>query len=73
MSRRFASVPKDPKTGLPKKYLSGAKNKSKRAAEIKKTREAYRQGKKINVAAVSRSRANAKSKTTKRKNKGRTA
>ncbi len=61
-------VPKDPKTGLPKKYLKGAKNKKKKAAEIKATAKAYKAGQKINVAAVSRSRANqgknGKSKTT---------
>ena len=27
-------VPKDKKTGVPKKYLSGAKNRSAKAAEI---------------------------------------
>ena len=64
-------VPKDPKTGLPKKYLAGAKNKKKKAAEIKATAKAYKSGKKINVAAISKSRSeqgkNGKSKTSKRK------
>ena len=36
MSRRFKRVPKDKKTGIPKKYLSGAKNKAAKAAEIKR-------------------------------------
>ena len=42
MARRFKRVPKDKKTGVPKKYLSGAKNKAAKAAEIKRTAEAYR-------------------------------
>jgi hypothetical protein len=58
MARRFASVPKDKKTGVPKKYLTGAKSKSRKAAEIKKTAKAYKEGRKIDVKAVSRSRAN---------------
>ena len=33
--RRFRKVAKDKKTGVAKKYLSGAKNKSAKAAEIK--------------------------------------
>ncbi len=66
-------VARDKKTGVPKKYLSGAKNKSAKASEIKRTAKAYKAGKKIDVAAVSKSRAmqakNDKSKTAKRKNK----
>ena len=64
-------VPKDPKTGVPKKYLAGAKNKRKKAAEIKRTAQAYKEGRSIDVRAVSKSRAeqakNGKKKTTKRK------
>ena len=73
--RRFKSVPKDKRTGVPEKYLKGAKNKSAKAAEIKRTARAYKQGKPINVAAVSRSRAaqNVNTQATKRKNKGRSA
>jgi hypothetical protein len=73
--RRFKSVPKDKRTGVPKKYLKGAKNKSAKAAEIKRTARAYKQGKPINVAAVSRSRAaqNGNTQASKRKNKGRSA
>jgi hypothetical protein len=71
MPRRFPKTAKDKKTGLPKKYLEGASNRSAKAKEIKKTAAAYKAGKKINVKAVSASRAaqgkkNAKSKTPKR-------
>ena len=74
MSRRFKRVPKDKKTGIPKKYLSGAKNKAAKAAEIKRTAEAYRKGEFIDIKAVSKSRTNQnvsgkKKKTTKRKRK----
>ena len=72
MSRRFKRVPKDKKTGVPKKYLSGAKNKAAKAAEIKRTAEAYRKGEFIDIKAVSKSRtkqnvSGKKKKTTKRK------
>ena len=74
MSRRFTRVPKDKKTGVPKKYLSGAKNKAAKAAEIKRTAEAYRKGEFIDIKAVSKSRtkqnvSGKKKKTTKRKRK----
>ena len=74
MSRRFKRVPKDKKTGVPKKYLSGAKNKAAKAAEIKRTAEAYRKGEFIDIKAVSKSRteqnvSSKKKKTTKRKRK----
>ena len=74
MSRRFKRVPKDKKTGVPKKYLSGAKNKGAKAAEIKRTAEAYRKGEFIDIKAVSKSRtkqnvSSKKKKTTKRKRK----
>ena len=74
MSRRFKRVPKDKKTGVPKKYLSGAKNKGAKAAEIKRTAEAYRKGEFIDIKAVSKSRtkqnvSGKKKKTTKRKRK----
>ena len=73
MSRRFKRVPKDKKTGVPKKYLSGAKNKAAKAAEIKRTAEAYRKGEFIDIKAVSKSRTkqnvSKKKKTTKRKRK----
>ena len=72
--RVFRRVKRDKKTGEPLKYVQGSRNPSAKAAEMKKTRKAYKEGRNINVAAVSRSRAaqNVK-KTTKRKNKGRSA
>ena len=74
MARRFRRVPKDKKTGVPKKYLSGAKHKGAKAAEIKRTAEAYRKGEFIDIKAVSKSRtkqnvSGKKKKTTKRKRK----
>ena len=56
MTRKFRKVPKDKKTGVAKVYLSGAKNKSAKAAEIKRTAEAYRKGEYIDIKAVSKSR-----------------
>ena len=74
MTRKLRRVPKDKKTGIPKKYLSGSKSKSAKAAEIKRTAEAYRKGEYIDIKAVSKSRTKQnvtgkKKKTTKRKNK----
>ena len=74
MTKKLRRVPKDKKTGLPKKYLAGAKNKSAKAAEIKRTAEAYRKGEYIDIKAVSKSRTKQnvtgkKKKTTKRKSK----
>ena len=66
MTRKFRRVPKDKKTGVPKKYLSGAKNKAAKAAEIKRTAEAYRKGEFIDIKAVSKSRV-AQNVTKKRK------
>ena len=72
MTRKLRRVPKDKKTGIPKKYLSGSKSKSAKAAEIKRTAEAYRKGEDIDIKAVSKSRTkqnvstNKKKKTTKR-------
>ena len=67
-------MPKDKKTGVPKKYLSGSKNKSAKASEIKRTAEAYRKGEYIDIKAVSKSRTKQnvtgkKKNTTKRKSK----
>ena len=72
MTRKLRRVPKDKKTGIPKKYLSGSKSKSAKAAEIKRTAEAYRKGEYIDIKAVSKSRpkqnvTGKKKKTTKRK------
>ena len=72
MTRRFRKVAKDKKTGVAKKYLSGAKNKGAKASEIKRTAEAYKRGEFINIKAVSKSRTKqdgSKKKTTKRKRK----
>ena len=45
--------------GVPAKYLEGLSpaEAKKRAAEIKRTQKAYREGRKVNIAAVSKSRA----------------
>ncbi len=65
---KFRKVAKDKKTGVAKKYLSGAKNKSKKAAEIKKTSAAYKRGEFIDVKAVQKSRVaqDGRKKTTKK-------
>lgn len=70
--RRFRKVAKDKKTGVPKKYLAGAKNKAAKAAEIKRTSEAYKRGETLDIKAIQKSRVKqdgSKSKTTKRKRK----
>ena len=75
MTRKLRRVPKDKKTGVPKKYLSGSKNRSAKAAEIKRTAEANRKGEYIDIKAVQKSRVaqnvttKKKKKTTKRKSK----
>ena len=55
-------------------YLKGSKNRSAKAAEIRRTAEAYRKGEYIDIKAVQKSRVNQdvtkkKKKSTKRKNK----
>ena len=68
--RRFKKVAKDKKTGVAKKYLSGAKNKTAKAAEIKRTAEAYKRGQLIDIKEVSKSRTKqdaSKKKTTVRR------
>ena len=74
MTRQLRRVPKDKKTGIAKKYLSGSRNRAAKAAEIKRTAEAYRKGEYIDIKAVSKSRTKQnvtgkKKKTTKRKSK----
>ena len=74
MTRKFRRVPKDKKTGVPKKYLSGSMNKLAKAAEIKRTAEAYRKGEYIDIKAVQKSRVaqdvtKKQKKTTKRRRK----
>ena len=67
MTRKLRRVAKDKKTGIPKKYLSGSKNRSAKASEIKRTAEAYRKGEYIDIKAVSKSRTKqdgSKKKTT---------
>ena len=72
MSRKLRRVARDKKTGVPKKYLSGSKNRAAKAAEIKKTAELYKKGLFIDIKAVQKSRVEqnvnkTKSKTTKPK------
>ena len=67
MKRKFKKVPKDKETGVAKKYLSGAKNKSAKAAEIKKTAAAYKRGEFIDIKAVSKSRTKQNVSTSKKK------
>lgn len=72
MTRKLRRVARDKKTGVPKKYLSGSKNRAAKAAEIKKTAELYKKGLFIDIKAVQKSRVEqnvnkTKSKTTKRK------
>ena len=57
MSRRTQPY----KHGVPAKYLKGLSptEAKKRAAEIKRTAKAYREGKKINLKAVQKSRVEA--------------
>lgn len=72
MARKFRKVAKDKRTGVAKKYLSGAKNKTKKASEIKRTAEAYKRGEFIDVRAVQKSRVEQdgrKKKTTKKTSK----
>ena len=47
--------------GVPAKYTAGLSPAAatRKAAEIKRTAKAYKAGKKVNVEAVSKSRANA--------------
>ena len=67
MSRKLRRVARDKKTGVPKKYLSGSKNRAAKAAEIKKTAELYKKGLFIDVKAVQKSRVEQNVKKTKRK------
>ena len=70
--RQFRRVRRDKKTGVPSKYLTGARNRSAKAKEIKETAEKYKRGEYIDIKAINKSRSaqnETKSKTTKRKNK----
>ena len=66
---KFRRAAKDKKTGLPKKYLAGAKNKAAKAAEIKRTAAAYKRGKKIDLKAVSKFRVSQDATKKKKKRK----
>lgn len=72
MARKLRRTPKDKKTGLPNKYLSGAKNRAAKAREIKRTAAAYKAGEFIDIKAVSKSHTKqdgTKKKATKRRNR----
>ena len=55
--RKFRRVRRDKKTGVPSKYLAGAKNKAAKAKEIKETAEKYRKGQYIDIKAISKLRS----------------
>ena len=55
--RKFRRVKKDKKTGVPSKYLAGAKNKAAKAKEIKDTAEKYRKAQYIDIKAISKLRS----------------
>ena len=55
--RKFRRVKRDKKTGVPSKYLAGAKNKAAKAKEIKETAEKYRKGEYFNIKAISKLRS----------------
>ena len=70
--RKFRKVAKDKKTGVAKKYLTGAKNKNAKAAEIKRTAAAYKRGEFIDIQAVSKSRTKQDGTKKKRRKKSTT-
>ena len=55
--RKFRRVKKDKKTGVPSKYLAGAKNKAAKAKEIIDTAEKYRKAQYIDIKAISKLRS----------------
>ena len=55
--RKFRRVKRAKKTGVPSKYLAGAKNKAAKAKEIKETAEKYRKGEYIDIKAISKLRS----------------
>lgn len=57
---------KKTKSGVPVKYLTGAKNKKAKEKEILETKKKYKQGRPINIKKVSQSRANQGKETNKR-------
>ena len=69
MARKLRRVPKDKKTGIPIKYLSGSKNRAAKAAEIKRTAAAYKRGEKIDLKAISKFRVSQDGTKKKKKRK----
>jgi len=63
---KFKKVSKT-KKGVPKKYLSGAKNKAAKEKEILETRRRYKLGLPIDIKKVSKSRASQAKKKSRRK------
>ena len=55
--RKFRRVKRDKKTGVPSKYLTGARNRSAKAKEIKDTAEKYKKGQYIDIQAISKLRS----------------
>ena len=55
--RQFRRVRRDKKTGVPSKYLTGARNRSAKAKEIKETAEKYKRGEYIDIKAISKLRS----------------
>ena len=55
--RKFRRVKRDKKTGVPSKYLTGARNRSAKAKEIKDTAENYKKGQYIDIKAISKLRS----------------
>ena len=55
--RQFRRVRRDKKTGVPSKYLTGARNRSAKAKEIKDTAEKYKKGQYIDIQAISKLRS----------------
>ena len=65
---------KKKKAKIPENYLKGSKNRAKKAAEIRRTADAFRKGLFIDIKAVQKSRVNQdvtkkKKKSSKRSNK----
>ena len=55
--RQFRRVKRDKKTGVPSKYLTGARNRSAKAKEIRETAEKYKRGEYIDIKAINKSRS----------------
>ena len=70
MARKFKKTSKT-KRGVPKKYVSGAKNKKKTQSEILRTRKLYKAGKltPAMMDKISKERSKSAKKTRKKKKK----